>query len=123
MREIFKGVWLFVVAIIVSYVTASYFGVVYDYFAPQHDSLFGAPKEITNLIVGFPFAYTFFIVLLFQAFSVKHKQRWLMVLLAPIGLLWLLGDLAHIYLPLILGLLGWVLGAGIHRLIYRKGQE
>jgi hypothetical protein len=117
MKNFIKNATLFIFSVIISYFSAIYFGALYDHFAPQYDSLFGAPKQITNIVVGLPFAYVFFTLLLFEALGFKNKNQWLVVLLLPVTLFWLAADLTHIYLPVILGLLGWVLGVGIHRLI------
>lgn len=101
--------------LLTSYFTASYFGSLYDYFAPQHDSLFGAPKQMTSFVIGIPFAYVFFTIFIFGLFGFKEEKKWIIGLLIPVALLWLFADLTHIYLPIILGLIAFLLAWVIHK--------
>jgi len=114
-----KNIILLIVVLILSYFTASCFGAWYDKFAPQHDSLFGASKNITNGVVGLPFAYVFFTAFLFKLFGSGNKKHWIICLLVPAGLVFGLADLQHIYLPIILSLVAFYL-AKVILMIYAK---
>ena len=61
-------------------------------------------------LLGLPLSYIFFLFLLFTAFGGNKKYWWLGILLIPAAVFELYFDLEHIYFPILLGLLGWVLG-------------
>jgi len=123
MKSILKNLLLVVLAVLAGYLLATYFGQIYNYFVPQNnDSIFSLSQKAIYWLAGFPFAYTLFIPFLFQAFGAQHKKTWVIVLLVPAALLWLASDLAHIYLPVILGAIGWFLGKGINKIFSKSAR-
>lgn len=109
-----KNVILLGVVLILGYFTAEYFGGWYNKFAPLYDrSLIGLSTNDLIFVVGFPFAYVFFLTLIFQIFAWGNRVKWTLILLIPPTLLWILADIQHIYLPVILGLIAF----GIAKLI------
>lgn len=123
MNNFLKNILLLVVVLILSYFTANYFGAIYDKFAPQYDSLFGAPKEITNFVVGFPLSYIFFTILLFKLLAFGNKNKWLIWLLVPAVLFFGSGDIQHIYLPILLGLIVFALASLLQKLFKRNSTQ
>jgi len=111
---------LFAVALILSYFTAPYLGKVYDYFVPQLGSSFlGIGKEVAVYVVGFPFSYVFFTTFIFQIFGGVNKKKWTIWLLVPAFLLFILGDIQHIYLPILLALIAFSLAKLTNLIILR----
>lgn len=118
MKNFFKNVCLLVVILVLSYFTASYFGRVYDKFSPLHDgSWIGLSNEALAFIVGLPFAYTFFTILFFQLFGFGNKKKWTLWLLLPPFIFFGSGDLIHIYLPIIIGLIAFAIAKLVHFII------
>ncbi|KKQ78079.1 MAG: hypothetical protein A3A96_02715 [Candidatus Zambryskibacteria bacterium RIFCSPLOWO2_01_FULL_39_39] len=114
----FKNILLLATVLILSYLTASYFGSWYDNFSPQYDrSLIGLSREDLFSINGGPFAYTFFTVLLFPLFGFGNKNKWTIWLLVPALLFFGSGDIQHIYLPIILGLIALAVVKLVHVII------
>ena len=116
MNNFIKNILLLIVVLVLSYFTAEYFGGWYDLFSPQNDSLFGAPKEITNVVVGIPFAYVFFVTFLFALLGFGNRKKWLAWLLLPALLLWISADRYFIYLPAILGLIAFGLAFFVRKI-------
>ena len=108
MNHTIKNILLLVAVLVLSYFTAGYFGSLYNYFSPLYDSsFFPIPKESMITLAGTPFAYIFFITLFFQSFGLGNRNKWTLWLLVPAMLFFASGDLQHIYLPVILGLIAW----------------
>ena len=106
MNNFIRNILLLVVALVLSYFTAEYFGTWYDKFFPQSDdSMFSLTKQELIFLAGIPFAYIFFTALLFQSFGFGNRNKWTLWLLAPALLFFASGDLKHIYLPIILALI------------------
>jgi hypothetical protein len=121
MKNFIKNILLLVITVGLSYYCAEFFGSWYDKFSPQYSTSWLSPgKQGLIFLVGFPFAYTFFLPLLFQLFGSENKKKWSMWLLVPPFILFGLGDLKHIYLPIIIVLLGYSLGYGIRKLLGKK---
>ncbi len=108
MKNFFKNILLLVLVVALSYYLGIYFGYLYDYFSPQYDdSFFSLSKNELIFIVGIPFAYIFFTILIFKLFGFGNKKKLIIWTLAPAILFFLAGDLKHIYLPIILILLSF----------------
>jgi len=106
MNNFIKNISLFVVVLVLSYFTAEYFGTLYDKFSPQYDdSFFSLTKQELIFLAGIPFAYVFFVIILFKTFAWGNRDKWTLWLLAPALLFFASGDLKHIYLPIVLGLI------------------
>lgn len=119
MNKNLKNIFLLIVALVLAYLTAPYFGSWYDQINPQYDSLFGAPKNITDTVAGLPLAYVFFIPLLFELWGKGKKNWWMIILLAPVILFYLYADLSLVYIPIALAIAGCLI-AKLVRLIYSK---
>ncbi len=110
MNYFIKNVLLLVAVLILSYLTAPYFGSLYDKFSPQYNNSFlGTGKDLSIFIAGLPFAYVFFVPFLFELFGFGAKNKWIIWLLIPAVLLWISVDLYYIYLPIILCLIALLL--------------
>lgn len=81
--------------------------------------LFGLYGQLAQFIFGVVLTYIFFLTLLFTAFGDAKKYWWIGVLLIPAVSFELYFDLAHIYFPIVLALLGWAIGFGISKLMKR----
>jgi hypothetical protein len=117
MNNFIKNILLLVVSIVLSYFTAEYFGSLYDSFIPgslDSGAWIGTLKAWQS-IIGFPFAYVFFTILLFQLFGAGNRNKWTGWLLVPPALFFAAGDLRHIYLPIILGLISFGLAFVIRK--------
>jgi len=119
-RNFFYNLSLVILSIIISYLLAPHFGSVYDKFSPQRGSLFGGPKEVTNFVTGFPFALTFFTILLLKTVSARQVKNWIFIIGVLLIIFWAYVDGEHIYLPALIAAVAWFLGEGIRKLIARK---
>lgn len=106
MKSFLKNIFLLVIVLVLSYFTAEYFGTWYTKLIGSGNAWVGS-EESWNFIIGFPFAYTFFTILLFQLFGSGNKNKWTIWLLIPPFLFFGASDLRHIYLPIILGLIAF----------------
>lgn len=103
-----KNLGLLVIVLVLSYFTAEYFGNLYNYFVPQYDdSLLGLPRESAIAFSGVPFAYVFFTIFIFKLFGNHNKNKWILILLLPALIIYLLNGIRFIYLPIILGLIAF----------------
>ncbi len=113
-----KKFLLFLATIVLSVLIASFVGKFYFYLfsAEKGGGIFSLPVDATNLLRGVTLSYFLLLTLLFTAFGGVKKYWWIGILLIPAVAFELYFDLAHIYFPLALGLLGWGIGLGISKL-------
>lgn len=123
MRSSIKNILLFVAALILSYFASGYFGNIYDSFTPGSlgDSAWIGTTEAWQSVIGFPFSYIFFTILVFKLFASGNKNKWIGWLLVPPFLFFASGDLKHIYLPIALGLVALGLAISIRK-IFKIGS-
>ena len=120
MKNWLRNLLLLAGTLVLCYYTSVYFGSLYDSFTPgsiDSGALIGTPRAWQE-IIGFPFAYIFFIPLLFKLFGAGKINNWITWLLAPALLFFAASDLKYLYLPIALGLLGYGL-ALLLRKIFR----
>lgn len=120
--KILREIIILAVVLILSYFLAIWFGEFYVYFFPQpsgRSSLlsFYISKAAENSFIGSPLVYTFFLTLLFTAFGGEKKYWWIGILLIPAAAFEVYFDISHIYFPILLGLLGWLLGLLVSKII------
>lgn len=122
MKNFGKNVLLLIVVLILSYLTAPYFGSWYDKFSPQYGGgMFGNfSKELAIMIAGIPVAYVFFITFLFTLLGSGRRNWWTSILLLPAALLWISADKYYIYIPIVLALIAWGLAALLRKLFHRN---
>lgn len=119
MSSIFKGlikdILLCIVVLVLVYFFSGVTGQLYRI-------IFGPAGSFidTKALSGISLSYTFFLTLIFTAFGDRHKYWWIAVLLIPAAIFEIYFDLEHLYFPIALGLLGWLLGLGSRKLIYRS---
>lgn len=117
MKQILKNILSLVAVVLLANLLANFLG-------DSYLKLF--PKETAGsfvggvTLIGLPLAYIFFLTLLFTAFGGVKKYWWIGILLIPAAAFELYFDLAHIYFPVALGLLGWGIGFGIAKLTKKR---
>jgi hypothetical protein len=118
MSTTIKHIWLIFIVLILSIFTASYSGNIYN-------EVFNEPGTWVDLSVfsGFPIAYIFFLPLLFTAFGGLKKYWWIGILLIPAAAFEVYFDWAHIYFPIIIGLIGWGVGWGVAKFIASRKPQ
>ena len=110
---------IILLAIILGLLFSPWFGFLYySSFPFESSGSFIGSKSL----VGIPIGYTFFIVLFFTFFGGIKKYWWMGVLLLPALFIEVLLDLRHIYFPIIIGLLGWLLAQGVLAVKVRVGK-
>jgi len=110
--KIIKNISILFLTLVLSYFTSVYFGSLYKYIS--HDN--GTWIDLSSLL-GIPIGYIFFLLLLFTAFGGSKKYWWIVILLIPAAIFELYFDLAHIYIPIVIGFMGWVIGFAISKLV------
>ena len=122
LKNLIKNICILIVVLVLAYFFANQVGNLYVYFFPQgasEGSLFSTPKSAENFLLGIPLSYIFFLTLLFTAFGGSKKYWWIGVLLIPAVIFQVYFDLSHIYFPIALGLIGWLLGFLIQKTFSR----
>ena len=111
-----KSAGIYILVLVPSYYLSFFFGVFYSFFLNKslHITL---PANAFVSFVGLPLAYIFFLTFLFTAFGDKHKYWWIGILLIPALWFEISFDLSHLYFPIAIGLLGWLIGLGISKLL------
>ena len=113
--KILKNIFLVFVVVILSYLLSYYFGSLYG-------SLFmgtGGFVDMTGLL-GLPLAYIFLLTLVFTTWGGTKKYWWIGVGLTPAAVVEFYLDPNRVYFPILLGLLGWLVGFGIQKLLACK---
>jgi hypothetical protein len=116
MKNFFKNlVWL-LIAIVLSHYTSFYFGSLYSYFTSQDVMFMELPFTLIIASTGTLFAFIFLIVFIFSLFGFRKNRKWIMCSLIVPALLWLSSDVYDIYLPIIIGLVGFGLAFEFRRI-------
>lgn len=110
-----KNLLIVILTLVISYLVSPWAGNVYQYVSND-------PGTWVDLrgVFGLPLAYIFFLTLLFTAFGDTKKYWWIGTLLIPALWFEIYFDLSHIYFPIALGLVGWLIGFGISKLLAHK---
>lgn len=107
--------WL-VFIIVLSFFTTFYFGLIGSYFTSQ-EVLFSELLPFLLLgSVGGSLAFIFFVVFIFSLHGFRKNKYWIIIPLIPYILLWLSSDIHHIYLPILIGFIAYVLAFCIKRI-------
>lgn len=114
--KIVKKLILLIIVLLASYFSSLYFGGMYLKLLKQSAGSF---LDGTSLI-GLPLAYIFFLTLLLTAFGGAKKYWWIGIGLIPAVLFEVAFDLRHLYFPLAIGLVAWLVGRGLALLTERK---
>ena len=120
--KILKNVLGIIIVILVTHFSAIYIGMIYSYFFPKAiggGGLFLVSQEFGLYLAGLTVAYSFSLFLLFTACSGKEKYWWMGILVLPALVFEIYFDPYHIYFPIILGFLGWLIGLGVKKLIIK----
>lgn len=117
--KILKNVVLYLVVLVMAFLFANPLGKLF--FASNYQISFSSfiVSEYWYYFFDWIFlSYSFFLFFIFTTFSSgKGKYWWMGVLVLPALAFEVYFDLSHIYFPIALGLLGWLIGLGIQRLI------
>ena len=118
MKNLIRNVIALIIIAVLAYAFSMMFGEFHFSIFPESGG--GGsflPDNTVNFIVGLPMAFIFFLTLLFTAFGAKNKYWWIGILLIPATLVEIYLDFAHIYIPIALALIGWLLGFTISKFI------
>lgn len=106
--------WIRLIAILVAYILtyflAVYFGYIYSLFTTS--SLGGSfiSSDAAQWVVGLPLALIFLITFLLHGFGGKLVWWWVIISLIPAILFEFFLDPFHVYIPALVGLIAWGLG-------------
>ena len=115
MKKILLSLVCIIVAVIVSYYGAVYVGTVYSSLFGSGSSWIGN-EGTWNTIIGFPLVLIFFIIIFFYN-CVFKKWTSVLWLISPLLLWESIVDLRHIYIPIALTLIAFLLAKLINLLI------
>lgn len=117
--KIIRNIVLLISVFVLSIVVGRWFGQMYysSLNITQGLSGFIVSESVNYYITGFILAFFLFIFLLFASFGDAKKYWWIGVLLIPAVIFELYFDLEHIYVPIIIGLIGWVIGFAVSKII------
>ena len=113
-----RNILLFILVLVMSFATASYFGSLYNYFVPQDSSsMLGASKDTAIFTAGIFFSYVFLVPLIFELFGMGSKKKWIVVSLVPVILFYLSDNIKLVYIPILTAIIGFLLAKIINFLI------
>lgn len=119
MKKGIKFLMMIVISFFVSYYTSVYFGNIYNLLPQVWGGGWIGSESSWNLILGLPLALIFFITFLSYRFVFDSKKS-VLILLSPLFLYEAIFDFGHLYLPIILVILAFVLNKLIYSLVIRK---
>ena len=119
MKNIFRKIILFALVLFLSYLFAEQVGRFYAKYFHLYSGFgsFIASSMIYDFSDGVAPTYIFFLSLLFTAFGGRKKYWWIGIALIPAVLFEVYFDFSHIYFPIALGLLGWLLGWAVAKIL------
>ncbi len=115
MKNILKNLGLLLLSSGGAYLLSPTLGSWYEKIFKDH----GGWVNLSSLI-GLPLAYIFFFTLLFTAFGGAKKYWWIGIALIPAVLFEVYFDLQHLYFPIAIGLVAWLVGKGVALLVEKK---
>lgn len=122
--KVIKKIAVLIVVLVISYITAELFWRMYEkIFDIQNNSIFIGYDLVAKYIFGMVASYIFFLFCLFTIFGDNYKYWWVGILSIPAIIFEAYFDFAHIYFPITLGLIGWLLGWAINRAIASKSAK
>lgn len=111
----------FILVLVLSLVTAPYFGSWYDKFYPQSgDWAYGTADAI--FFAGFLLSYVFLIPFMFGFFGLENRKKWILWSLLPVFLFFIYGAIKLIYIPIILALIGFCVAWILRKIFVRHPQ-
>ena len=112
--KIFKNILLLFLVLVLSYFSSVYFGNLYKAITHDH----GTWIDLSS-IVGIHYGYVFFLLFIFTAFGDSKKYWWIGTLLIPTIIFEVYFDwrFQYVYIPIIIGLFGWVIGFALSKII------
>lgn len=113
-----KNILFFILVLVLSLVTAPYFGSWYDGLYPQSgDWIYD--KEDAIFFAGMLLSYVFLIPFIFEIFGSGNRKKWVLWSLLPIFLFLMYGGINFIYLPIVLSLIGFAFAWLIRKIFIR----
>ena len=107
-----------VLAYAIGYFTAPFFGLLYSALSPE---LVGGGSNLSNSftqwLAGLPLAIIFFLSLFQATLSRENNSMWIGISAVPVLLIEFVIDPLHIYFPIILGVIAWILGTIAHKIL------
>lgn len=121
MKNLIKNLGILFVVVVSAFIFAGLFGKAYSLFFNLAGGFSGfiAPDFFGNFLDGISRSYIFFLTLLFTMFGGEKKYWVIGVLLIPAVVFEVYFDLSHIYFPIMLGVIGWLLGLAIRKFFPR----
>jgi len=111
MNKIIKNILLLLIVLVLTYFFSGYFyNQIYSLVYGSASSLFIIYAGIAKLLAVFVLSYIFFVLLVFAGFGDKKKYWWIGILVIPVVIFELYFDWAHIYIPIVVGIVGWGVG-------------
>lgn len=105
-----KNLGIFVGVIILSYLTSSFFGKIYDKLFP---TVTGGFLNFSP-VIGLPLAYILLLTFMYTLIGGNRKYLLISILAAPALLFQLYFDSQHLYFFIFLALIGWGIGYGLN---------
>ncbi len=119
--KIVKNILILVSVLVIAYFCGFIFGEMYMTFIPHvNEGFFSFPTSAAAYIIGWPLAYIFSLTLFFTALGDAKKYWWIGIGLIPAALFEIAFDSRHLYFPILLGLVGWLLGSAVALLVEKK---
>jgi len=115
-KSAIKNIILLTISLFLIYLFTEYSVKLYKFFYPSSGSGSIGVLDFTQTVV-LALEYIFFISLIFTAFGDKIKYWCIGLLSSPIIVLVLYIDWHYVYVPILIGLVGWVLGFIVSKII------
>lgn len=113
-----RKTFLFIAVLVLSYFPASYIGQWYNQITPQYGSFFVDGND-SMMFSGWLMSFGFFVPFIFGLFGFKQNKKLIIISLVFPALLWLSSDPYHIYIPIILSLIGFSLAWLLRKIFVR----
>lgn len=118
MKSKFLKVFLIIVAIIVGYYLSGYFGYLYNLLPNTYNGAWIGSEKGWSTLLGLPLSLIFFLVLVSYKFVFEKKSS-VLWLISPLLLLEVGADISHIYFPVILILMGFLMNKLIRKIFVK----
>ncbi len=122
--KISKNLAIFLASVLLALLSETFFINAYSYLFPWYQgSLITADPEVIRFFAGFILSFIFFPTLLFTAFGGKEKYLWIKITLIPAIFLEIVLDFSHIYFPITIAIIAFLLGSGVESLIEKNSAK
>lgn len=116
MKKVISILFVIIISIVLAHYSSTYFGEIYSELPQVWSGGWIGSDSSWNSLIGLPLALVFFITLLSYRFVLESKKS-VLILIAPVFIFEIIFDFSHIYLPVVLVIIAFVINSLCYKFV------